>query len=55
MNEQPQPTRFSPVAALPIVVLSHGKDECKVLIAGEVFAGGTMREAVDAAMKEKSK
>jgi len=53
MNEQPQPTRFSPVAALPIVVLSHGKDECKVLVAGEVFAGGTLRAAIESAQKGK--
>lgn len=53
MNEQPQPTRFHPVPALPIVVLRHQKDECAVLVAGEVFAGNTLRAAIESAQKGK--
>ena len=51
MTEQPKPTqpRFRP--ALPIVVESTSKGECRVRTTGGVFGGPTLREAIDAATK----
>ena len=51
MTNQPHPTppRFQPVPALPIVVLPAPKGVRVVRTAAGVFAGATMREAIEAA------
>ena len=47
MTEQPKPTppQFCPVPAIPIVIESHRKGECRVRVDGEVSTGATLREA----------
>lgn len=51
MNKQPQTTRllFVPVPAMPITVLPTPKGVRVVRTAAGVFAGATMREAIEAA------
>ena len=51
MNKQPKTTRllFVPVPAMPITVLPTPKGVRVVRTAAGVFAGATMREAIEAA------
>jgi len=55
MNQQPNPLRFVPVPAVPIVVLSHREGEARVLACGGVFTGPTLCAVLDAACKMDAK
>ena len=41
------PPHFLPVPAVPIVVVSARKGDCRVLVAGALASGKTLRAAIE--------